>query len=184
MWYTLLYSTLLCLAILQPTLHSALPGDIPTTNPPLYPADIATDHPLCSLQRYSNRPSVVIFSVSRYYTNNFPICSIPLCMPSLQPTIGSAPRQRRHRFGARQSDYQLSSVWRHYNRLYAVLLCSLSIIVHALKLHTVYYTLDKFQLGRSTGASNPIRSNPGASPNFYGTQRPKYLRELLYIPGY
>jgi hypothetical protein len=33
---TLLYSTLLCLTILQPTLRSALPVDIPTDYPPIY----------------------------------------------------------------------------------------------------------------------------------------------------
>jgi hypothetical protein len=32
----LLYSTLLCLTILQPTLRSALPVDIPTDYPPIY----------------------------------------------------------------------------------------------------------------------------------------------------
>jgi hypothetical protein len=91
-----LSATLLCLSTLQLTIRSALSGVTPT------------DHPLDSLRRYSNRPSVVIFWVYRI-TTDFPI---PLCLPSLQPTIHSAPRQRRHRFGARQSDYPLSSVWR------------------------------------------------------------------------
>jgi hypothetical protein len=48
-------------------------------------------------------------------TTDTPVCSIPLCLlTSLQPTIRSAPRQRRHRFGVRPSDRPLSSVRRRY----------------------------------------------------------------------
>jgi hypothetical protein len=76
---------LLCLAILLPTLRSALPVDIPTDYPPLYSAcryynrlsvllSLAllqstiqfTDYPLCCLWRHSNRLCCVHYSVCRH----------------------------------------------------------------------------------------------------------------------
>jgi hypothetical protein len=87
-----LSAALLCLSILQLTIRS-------------------TGYALCSLWRYSNRPSTVLLSICRYYNQlSYVRYSTPLCLPSLQPTVRSAPRQRRHPFGARQSDSPLSSV--------------------------------------------------------------------------
>jgi hypothetical protein len=72
-------SSVLCLSILQPTIRrSTLPVDIQLTI-------WSTDYPLCTLLRYPNRPSAVIFSVWRYYNR----VSALLCLLILQSTIRS-----------------------------------------------------------------------------------------------
>jgi hypothetical protein len=70
----------------------------------------SNDYPLCSLWRYSNRPSAVLFSVWRYYNRE----SAQLCLPILQPTIRSALS------GHTPTDYPLYSACRYYNRLSAL----------------------------------------------------------------
>jgi hypothetical protein len=87
-----------------PNIHSALSGDTPT------------DYPLCS-------------TLSSDTPTTYPLCFSLLCLSSLQPTIRSARRLRRYRpVRDRATMRSLSSVYRYYNRLSTVLLCSLSLL--------------------------------------------------------
>jgi hypothetical protein len=140
---------LLCLSTLvQPTMRSALSVDttVQSTTRSTLPVDITTDY---LLYRLSTILSLVLLQSIIY-------CDL-LGLSILQPTFLYAlfhsvcqhhynrlsalasPRQRRHHFGARQSDDPLNSVWRYSNRLSGVLLCSLSLIVNAFKLHDVLH---------------------------------------------
>jgi hypothetical protein len=122
-------AALLCLAILQAAILCTLTVDITTDYPPPYPAsryyNCSTDYPFCSLWRYSNRPSAMLFSFKRY--NNR--VSNQLCPSILQSSIRSLliiqSTIRSTLPVDITSDYPLYSIWRYYNRLSAVLLCSL-----------------------------------------------------------
>jgi hypothetical protein len=145
--------TLLCRPVLQPTIRSDLSGAILTDyrcallclaildyyqlssalcRHSTLPVDITPDYllyqlsALISLALLQLRICCDLLGLPILQPTFLCASFIPLCLPTLQLTIRSAPRQRRYRFGARQSDNPFGSVFRYYNRLSTVLLCSLS----------------------------------------------------------
>jgi hypothetical protein len=95
------------------TTEYTLPVDTTTECP--FSVDNTIDYPLYSACQYYNRLSALLnlgFLQSTICRDLLGpsilqrtcLCSLPVFLPSLQPTNRSAPRQRRHRFGARLQD--------------------------------------------------------------------------------